>query len=272
MRGFALPLVLWLIVVLMTMIALLAYAARVGHIESRTQFDRVEAESAARAGIVYAVARMDPSLGAEAWGPSMQPRRLELEGYRIDIHIRDESGKFDLNAGDIDVFRALLQHKQLPDDQASRLISGVTALRQDNARSISPLPPVPGAPPLSGAGRDQRIDAISSLRQWPGVSSATVAALSDDITVHSGLTLPDIRMASPAMQQALVRSGRAPADGQRAATESPEFGSGTVAIESVATRPGRPPGRVRVVLRVFPRSSGGMASTWLAWEHGRWMQ
>ena len=272
--GFALPLVLWLIAVLMTLIVVLAYAARVGHIESRTQFDRVEAESVARAGIVYAVARMDPSFGVEAWGPSLQPRSMELDGYRIHISIHDESGKLDLNTGDIEVLRALLQVRQVPADQASRLRAGVEAVRQHNARFISPLPPVPGAPVSSSEGRRQKIEALSSLRQWPGITSATVAALADDLTVYTGLTLPDARMASPAMRQAMIDAGRlqgaAQADG--GPLTGTEFGSGTFAIESVATRPGRPPGRIRVVLRVFPRSGGGMASTWLAWEHGRWTQ
>lgn len=273
-HGFALPLVLWLIAVLMTLIAVLAYSARVGHIESRAQLDRVEAESAARAGITYAVARMDPSLGVEAWGPSRQARSLELDGYRIAITIRDEAGKLDLNSGDVEVLRALLQEKQVPQDQASRLLAGVMAMRQHNARFISPLPPVPGAPPPPAAGRNQRIEALSALRQWPGVRTDTVAALADDLTVHAGLSLPDARQASPAMRRALVQTGRLSATAAVADSTSGqvEFGSGTYAIESVATRPGRPAGRIRVVLRVFPRSGGGMASTWLAWEHGRWTQ
>lgn len=272
-RAFALPLVLWLIAVLMTLIVVLAYAARIGHIESRTQFDRVEAESAARAGITYAVARMDSSLGTDAWGPSLQRRSLELEGYRIDITIRDESGKLDLNSGDIEVLRALLQVRQIPADQASRLLAGVTAMRQNNARFASPLPPVPGAPPAA-SGREQRIATLSTLRQWPGIAASTVAGLRDDLTVHSGLPLPDARLASAAMRQALVQTGRAPARVEDGTQEfgGMEFGSGTFAIESVATRPGRPAGRIYVVLRAFPRSGGGMASTWLAWEHGRWTQ
>ncbi len=273
-HAFALPLVLWLIAILMTLIVVLAYAARIGHIESRTQFDRVEAESAARAGITYAVARMDRSLGTDAWGASLQRRSLELDGYRIDITIRDESGKLDLNSGDIDVLRALLQVRQIPADQASRLLAGVTAMRQNNARFASPLPPVPGAPSSAAGGRDQRIATLSTLRQWPGIAASTVAGLRDDLTVHSGLTLPDARLASAAMRQALMQTGRAPTRAENAAQEfgGMEFGSGTFAIESMATRPGRPSGRVYVVLRAFPRSGGGMASTWLAWEHGRWTQ
>lgn len=273
-HGFALPLVLWLIAVLMTLIVVLAYAARVGHIESRTQFDRVEAESAARAGITYAVARMDPSLGVEAWGPSLQQRGLELDGYRIRITIRDESGKLDLNTGDIELLRALLQVRQVPADQASRLLAGVMAMRQHNARFISPLPPVPGAPAPASGGRSQKIDALSTLRQWPGIAASSVAVLADDLTVYTGLTQPDARMASPTMRQALVLAGRlqAATSSDANSSTSPEFGSGTYAIESVATRPGRPAGRIRAVLRVFPRSGGGMASTWLAWEHGRWTQ
>lgn len=268
-HGFALPLVLWLIAVLMTMVGVLAYAAKVGHIESRAQFDRVEAESAARAGIAYAVARMAPQLDAEAWGPSMEPRVLQLDDWRISMTIRDESGKFDLNQSPPELLAALMQAKQVPAAQSALVIAKLSEHRRDAAGFVNPVPSVPGAPPPVQQAVS-KIVAVSELRQWPGIQPATLDLLSDELTVHSSSASPEWRLASPAMRKALADIGQAGVD-TRPAT-GPELGSGTYAIESIAQRPGRPPGRVFVVLRAFPRGSGGMASTWLAWEHGRWTQ
>ena len=268
-RGFALPLMLWLIAILMTMVAVLAYSAKVGHIEARAQFDRVQAEAAARAGIAYAVARNDRALGSEAWGPSMTPRRLQLDGWDIQITLRDEAGKFDLNQGDPDLLAALMQARQVPAEQRARIVGGLQALRRDNTGIAPPLPAVPGAPPpVTGVVRT--IASVSELRQWPGVSAETLARIGGELTVHGNAAQPEWRLASPAMREALTAIGRAGTDTSPAA--GPEFGSGTYAIESIARRPGRPPGRVFVVLRAFPRASGGMASVWLAWEHGSWGQ
>lgn len=268
-RGFALPLVLWLIAILMTMVAVLAYSAKVGHIESRAQFDRVQAEAAARAGIAYAVARSDRTLGSDAWGPSMAPRQWQLDGWDIEISMRDEAGKFDLNHGDTDLLAALLRAKQVPADQAARIVGGVQALRRDNAGVANPMPAVPGAPPPV-VGKARSIASLSELRQWPGVGADALARIGGELTVHGNSAQPEWRLASPAMREALAAIGRAGTDTSPAS--GVEFGSGTYAIESIARRPGRPPGRVFVVLRAFPRASGGMASVWLAWEHGSWRQ
>ncbi|WP_158601769.1 type II secretion system protein GspK [Solilutibacter pythonis] len=269
MRGFALPLVLWLIATLMTMVGVLAYAAKVGHIESRTQFDRVEAEAAARAGIVYAVARTDRGLGSEAWGPSMTPRRLRFEGWDITVNIRDESGKFDLNRGDPQLLRALLQLRQVPAGQAARLVERLESQRRGETALAAAAPPLPGAPASAG-DKPGQIVSVSELRQWPGIAPATLDAIAGELTVNGASGQPEWRLASPLMRQALAATGVTGVDA--APTTGPEFGSGTYAIESIAERPGKPPGRIVVVLRVFPRGSGDMASTWLAWEHGKWQQ
>ena len=267
--GFALPLVLWLIVILMTMVGVLAYSAKVGHIESRAQFDRVEAEAAAQAGITYAVARMTPQLDAEAWGPSFESRNLQLDDWSITLTIRDESGKFDLNHGPLELLAALMQARQVPASQAALVTAKLTEQRRDAAGFVNPIPAVPGAPPAAGpTGR--KIASISELRQWQGIEPATIDLLADELTVHSSAARPEWRLASPSMRKALADTGQAGVDTRPAS--GAELGSGTYAIESIAQRSGRPPGRVFVVLRAFPRGGGGMASTWLAWEHGRWTQ
>lgn len=268
--GFALPLVLWLIAILMMMVAVVAYSAKVGHIEGRAQYDRAEAEAAAKAGIAYAVARSNPVLATEAWGPRLEAYALQLDGWSIRITIRDEAGKFDLNHGDPELLRALMQVEQVPADQAARLIAGLQTSRQRNLGAVNPLPHTPGAPPATSDGKRERIVSVSELRQWPGIAPATLQRLRDELTVHGEQAVPQWRLASASMKRALANNGQVGVE--TAPVAGPEFGSGIYAIESVAERPGRSPGRVFAVLRVSPRAQGGMTSIWLAWEHGRWMQ
>lgn len=264
-RGFALPLVLWLIGVLMAMVMGVAYSAKLGHIESRTRFDRVEAEAAARAGIALAVARTDPRLGDAAWSPSPSTRQLALDDWQIRLTLRDEAGKFDLNHGDLALLPALLQALRVPPAQGAALLAALEARRgQDIRAPASPFGPSLPAP------ASRAITGVSELRQWPGLAPDTLARIAPELTVHGQASLPDWRAASPAMRQALAASGHAGVDD--AGGSGPASGSGTYAIESVARRPGKPPGRVFAVLRVTPRTHGGMDSVWLAWGHGSWGQ
>lgn len=265
-RGFALPLVLWLVAMLMAMLAVLAHAARVGHIQARADFDRTQAEAAARAGIAYAVARTDPALGDAAWGPSETPHVLAFDGWTITLRIRDEAGKFDLNRGDPAVLRTLLQVLEIPAGEAARIVDGVLSRRGPAASAGATLP-------MPGAGEGARADAfvsVSELQQWPDVGSERYQRLQDHLTVHAGQVRPQWRLASPVMRQVLSRLGDAQVDG--GTLQASPRGSGTYAIESMAERPGRSPGRVAVVLRVSSRGGNGVEATWLAWEQGRWTQ
>ncbi len=256
--GFALPLVMWLIALMVAAIAMLALAASNRHLQSSTLGDRVEAEAAARAGINYAVARMDAGLGEQRWRPDGQPHAWNYNGHELTITIRDEWGKFDLNAGDPDVLRALMQLQDIPPDQISAVINGVGAMR------AARLSRQEGA---GGNDMPTRLFNVASLSQLPGVAPETLARLAPELTVYSGRPLPDIASADARMRSALVAAGKAAGTPVGNAN-----GSGLYDIDAVASRADRPPGRVQVVLQWTPRYDGGIEVRWLAWEHGRWQQ
>ena len=258
-RGFALPLVLWLIAILTVAIGLLALSSSNRHLESVTLSDRVAAEAAARAGIAYANLRLDPHLGTQRWAPDGQSHAWNYDDYELTIVIRDEWGKFDLNAGDPDVLRALMQLEEIAPDQASAVLDGLGAMhaarlsRQDGVTQATQTP--------------ARLFTVAALTQLPGVSAETLARLAPELTVYSGRMLPDAASADARMRSALVAAGKAAGTPVGAAN-----GSGLYQIEATASRRGRPAGRVQVVEQWTPRYDGGIETRWLAWEHGRWQQ
>ncbi|WP_165782415.1 type II secretion system protein GspK [Solilutibacter silvestris] len=251
------PLVLWLIAIMTTAIALLAMSASNRHLQSSTLGDRVAAEAAARAGINYAVARMDARLGAQRWLPDGQPRKWDYDGYELTIVIRDEWGKFDLNAGDPDVLRALMQLDDMPPDEMSAVIEGLGVMRtarlsrQEGMNDAGDMP--------------THLFTVASLSQLRGVSPEILARLAPELTVYSGRSLPDMGLADARMRTALMASGKAVGTPVGIAT-----GSGLYDIDVTAIRPGKPPGRVWVVLQQMPRYDGGIEIKWLAWGHGVW--
>lgn len=257
--GFALPLVLWLIALMVAAIALLAMSASNRHLESSTLGDRVEAEAAARAGINYAVARMDARLGAQRWLPDGQPRQWNYDGHELTITVRDEWGKFDLNTGDPDVLRALMQLEDIAPEQVSAVINGLGAMRAARLSRQEGMNDVNGAP--------TRMFNVASLSQLPGVSTETLARLAPELTVYTGRPLPDMTLADARMRTAMVAAGKAAGTPVGNAN-----GSGLYDIDVVANRPDHPSGRMNVVLQLTPRYDGGIDIRWLAWEHGRWQQ
>lgn len=257
--GFALPLVLWLIAILTVSVGLLTLSSSNRHLEAVTLSDRVAAEAVARAGIAYANLRLDPRLGAERWAPDGQSHAWNYDEYELTIVIRDEGGKFDLNAGDLEVLQALMQLGEIGPDQMSAVLNGLGAMRaarlsrQDGVTAPNAVP--------------TRLFTVASLTQLPGVSGETLARLAPELTVYSGRALPDVALADARMRAALVASGKAVGTPVGSAN-----GSGLYQIEVTAHRAERPPGQVQVVEQWAPRYDGGIDTRWLAWGHGRWQQ
>lgn len=96
-RGVALIVVLWLLVLLTVVVGVFATLARTEALQARFLFDTTTARYAAEAGLHRAVFEMmnpDPETRWVADGRSYQ---VEFGDAQINIRVRDESGKIDLN-------------------------------------------------------------------------------------------------------------------------------------------------------------------------------
>lgn len=285
MRGAALLLVLWLIVLLTGLVGGFALQARVEGLQGRALTRGLVAENAARAGVEYALTRVvltDPRMQWRADGRSYRWRFADAD---VEISLIDEDGKLDLNQADVPLLGALLRAVGVDQAQADRLAAAIADWRDTDQLTQ----PAGGGedPDYASAGlpygaKDAEFESVAELEQVLGFTPAIYARVEPHVTVFSGRARPEPAFASAEVLDALGMNGQDviaqrsrwdPASGQA----PPGLGgggalfasaSGTYSIDSRARLAD---GRV-AVLRVVVRASGnampGMAYTALRWEEG----
>jgi len=97
MRGIALIVVLWILVLLTITVGVYAVLARTETMQSRFLFDVTEARYAAEAGLHRAVFEMRNPDFQTRWVPDGRPYYMEFGDAVIEMRITDESGRIDLN-------------------------------------------------------------------------------------------------------------------------------------------------------------------------------
>ena len=96
-RGAALLLVMWLVLLLSGLVAGYALAARIESLQGNGSARGVVAREAARAGIEYAAMRMLDPDPKRRWVPDGRGYRFPFDGVQVQVEVRDEAGKIDLN-------------------------------------------------------------------------------------------------------------------------------------------------------------------------------
>lgn len=96
-RGAALVLVLWLIALLTAMIGAFALTARVEALQGSMLRNGAQAQEYARAGLEYALFRLQDADTQARWRPDGRRYRWQMDDASVEIRITDESGKVDLN-------------------------------------------------------------------------------------------------------------------------------------------------------------------------------
>jgi general secretion pathway protein K len=123
--GAALLLVMWLILLLSGLVAGYAMSARVESMQGNGLARSVAAREAARAGVEYAVSRMLDADPAGRWVADGRDYRFGFDGARIEVSVRDETGKVDLNAASPDLLAGLLRAQGEPAGSATRLAGAI---------------------------------------------------------------------------------------------------------------------------------------------------
>ena len=101
-RGLALLLVLWLLVLLIAVVGVFAFGARIEAMQGTTLRDTSTGSQLARAGLEYALLKVnDPDPGSR-WAADGREHAWSFEGVPLRLRIVDESGKIDLNHADFD--------------------------------------------------------------------------------------------------------------------------------------------------------------------------
>lgn len=279
-RGAALLLVLWLVVLLATLVAGFATAARVEQLQGRVLVRGLAAANAARAGMEYALTRVELDDPRRQWRPDGRPYAWRYGDAELEIRIVDEGGKIDLNQSDATLLAELVRVLGIERFEAQRIAGAIV-----DWRDVDPLTQPAGGgedADYAAAGRpygakDSEFESINELEQVLGMTPALYAELAPHVTVASGRARPDEAHASSAVLDAMgvdgasrVRqrermdpvTGRGPQDlpmGQR---------SGTYSIDVRARLADGRRARLRTVVRTGGNAVPGMAYTALRWEEG----
>jgi len=146
-RGAALLLVMWLIALLTALVGAFALTARTAGLQGRVLVRGLVAESAARAGIEYALTRVGQTDPRRQWRADGRPYRWRYADADVEVRITDEDGKVDINQSDATLLGALLRAVGVEQAQADRLAGAIVDWRD---------PDVLTQPSGGGEERDHR--------------------------------------------------------------------------------------------------------------------
>lgn len=273
MRGAALPLVLWLVMLMAALIGSFAMTARIEAMQGHAFSRSAAAQETARAGVEYAMLRMsDPDPGTR-WIPDGRSYRWRFDGSELEIRIVDESGKVDLNQADAGVLSGLLQGVGIETDQAQRLAAAVIDWRDadDLTQAVGGAEDRDyAASGLPYGAKDAPFESVAELRQVLGVSPEIYARIAPYLTIHAGMQRPNPQFAPAAVLTAL---GLDPAQvlkqRESLAASSAGFtsaGTGTYSIASLVRRPDGHTAALHAVLRMGASPVPGSVYTVIQWD------
>lgn len=265
-RGAALLLVMWLILLLSGLVAGYAMSARIESMQGNGLARDVAAREAARAGVDFAVSRMLDADPARRWSPDGRDHRFAFDGAQLEVSVRDESGKVDLNAAAPDLLAGLLRAQGEPAESASRLAGAIVDWRDEDS-----LVQVAGGgedPDYAAAGlawgaKDAPFETVAELEQVLGMRPALFRSVAPHLTVHGGVAMPNAAFADGPVLQAMGVERPQPLD-----DTLPVSGSGTYSIDSRARLPNGRRAHLSVILRVGGNGLTGSSYTPLRWQEG----
>lgn len=268
-RGAALLLVMWLVLLLSGLVAGYALAARIESLQGNGSARGVVAREAARAGIEYAASRMLDPDPKQRWVPDGRGYRFPFDGVQVEVEVRDEAGKIDLNGAPPDLLAGLFVQLGEPREKAAQLAGAIVDWRDPDALSQ----PTGGAedPAYASAGlawgaKDAPFETVAEVEQVLGMRPALYAAAAPHLTVYTGSNAPDGNSADDIVRAAMGLGERLPpADPQAPPAIG---GSGTYSIDSRARLADGRSAHLSVVLRMGGDGLPGSTYTPLRWQTG----
>lgn len=234
-HGFAVILVLWLLVLLS---AIAMHLSAMGRREVRIAFNTAaaaQAESLADAGVARAVFALSDADPARRWYPDGQPREIMFGGGRINITLRDENGKISLNLAPEPLIASLFHQLGVDPGRAAGLAAAIVARVRPNAAMTAPANVAADdaamAKPLPAP-----FDSVDELIDLPGMTPEILAAARPHLSVYATTPQPSRAAADPVILQALadLQPGIVAASVGQTTNPPPDPTRTTVAIASIA--------------------------------------
>lgn len=186
-RGIALVVVLWVLVLLTLVVGVYAVLTRTESLQARFLLDTTAARYAAEAGIHMAVFELrNPDLETR-WVADGRPYQMPFGDAMLEIRIWDESGRVDLNRAEPDLLVELFILKGVEETEAMSLAAAIVDWR-DPDDLVMPM----GAEidDYLAAGfpygpTNQPFGSVDELQQVFGMSWELFRTVEDLLTVHS---------------------------------------------------------------------------------------
>jgi general secretion pathway protein K len=204
-RGAALILVMWLLVLLTAVIGSFAQSARIESLQAHQLRSSLIARQAAQAGVDYGVLRMLYADVDRRWVPDGRMYTLQLGDATLEIRVFDETGKVDLNGASQDLLARLLLALGVQDPRAHSLAGAIVNYR--NPDNLLAPGGGGGAADYSSAGlpygpKNKPYETVSELQRVLGMDLALYQKLEPYVTVYvSGDPTPTF--AQPPVLEAL---------------------------------------------------------------------
>ena len=265
-RGAALLLVMWLILLLSGLVAGYAMSARIESMQGNGLARSVVAREAARAGVEYAVSRLMDADATKRWVPDGRGYQLVFDGAQIEVSVRDETGKVDLNAAAPDLLAALMRTLGEPEESARRIAGAIVDWRDEDTLvqvAGGAEDPNYAAAGLAWGAKDAPFETVAEVEQVLGMRPALYRSMAPHLTVHAALAMPDANFADAPVLQAMGVERPQPVD-----DTLPVSGSGTYSVESRARLANGRRAHLSVILRVGGNGLTGSSYTPLRWQDG----
>lgn len=206
-RGAALVLVLWLLVLLASIVGAFALTARVEQLQGSTGVDLLRGVQAAQAALDWAVYRLGqpPQPGQPALLADGRPHPWQFAGMAVEVSVRDESAKIDINQADAGLLAALMVQLGVEQARAQRLAAAITDWRDSDQL------PQPGgaekaqylAAGLPWGPADDAFGGLEELRRVLGMDAATYQLLQPYLTVWTQRSQPEAMLAEDVVLRAM---------------------------------------------------------------------
>ena len=266
--GAALLLVMWVVLLLAGLVGGYAMASRIESLQGHGMARGLVAGEAARAGVEYAASRMLEAEPARRWAADGRVHAFTFDGIPVEISVRDEAGKIDLNLAPHDLLAQLLVQLGEPRETAGRIAGAIVDWRDGDTL----VQPAGGAEDaayraagLTWGAKDAPFETVAEVEQVLGMRPLLYAAAAPHLTVHAVTATPDPRFADDVVLAALGTERPPVIDPQGA----PPPGSGTYSIHSRARLPEGRRAQLSVVLRMGGSGLPGSTYTTLQWQAGQ---
>ncbi len=266
-RGAALLLVMWVVLLLSGLVAGYAMSSRIESLQGNGVGRGLVAAEAARAGVELAAARMLEGDPARRWAADGRGYRIEFDGIPVEVSVRDETARIDLNQADLELLTRLFVVLGEPRQAATRVAAAIVDWRDPD----SLLQPAGGAEDdryraagLAWGAKDAPFETVAEVEQVLGMRPALYAAAAPHLTVHGGRAQPDARFADDVVLAAMEMNRPGAIDPDAA----PPPGSGTYSIDARARLPDGRRAQLSVVLRMGGSGLPGSTYTALQWQAG----